>query len=150
MDLREQCPAAGLDALQKPRFPQRPVAVEPLREDLPCQMAQLPGFPWLRHGGMPHVIADLEVLVVRPCRAEDVHRHGPHDLAVARHPRQLRAEQLDEIPVGGRGALEHHERAKMHRHVPVLDEEEPRIERGHPLHAPPPHAALPLRAARYA
>jgi hypothetical protein len=100
MDLREQRPAAALDALKEPRFPQRPVAVEPLREYPPRQLAQLPGPARLRHRGMPHVVADLEVLIVGPDRVEDVQRHGPHDLAVPRHQREFRREQPGEIPVG--------------------------------------------------
>ena len=52
------------------------------------------------HSGVPHVIADLEVLVVHPHRAEDLQRHGPHHLAVARHQRQLRGQQPDEVVVG--------------------------------------------------
>jgi hypothetical protein len=154
--LREQRPAAALDALQEPGLPQRPVAIQPLREDPPRQLAQLPGPPRLRHRGVPHVVADLEVLVVGPGRVEDMQRHRANDLAVARHQRELRREQPGDIPVGGGGALEDHERAKVHRHVLVLDEEEPSVERAHPLHGLSASrrrlllAALPPPAARYA
>ena len=41
MHLRDDCPAAVLDALKEPGLPQRPVTVEPLREDLAGQVAQL-------------------------------------------------------------------------------------------------------------
>ncbi len=132
--LRDERPAAALEPLQEPRFPERPGAVKPLRENPRRQLAQLASAARRWDGGMPHVIADLEVRVVGPDRAKDLQRGGPHDLAVPRHERKFRGDQPDEVLIGRSRALEHRDRADVHRDVLVLDEEESRVQRAHPLH----------------
>src|ERR1022692_2370326 len=87
---------------------------------------------------MPQVIADLEVNVVGPGRAEQLQRSRPHHLAIAGDQRQLRREQLEQVGIGRRRALEQRERANMHRDVLVLDEEESGVKRAHPFHGAPP------------
>ena len=67
---------------QEPRFSQRSGPVQPLGEDPRCQGTQLVVAAGLRHRRVPQVIADLEVLVVSPGRAEDMQWRRPHDLAV--------------------------------------------------------------------
>jgi len=83
---------------------------------------------------VPQVVAEVEVLVVRPERADDLPRQRPHNLPVPGHKRQLRGVEREQVRMRRSRAVEHGQRADVRRDVLVLDEVELRVQRVHPRH----------------
>jgi hypothetical protein len=134
VDLGDERPAAALEALDEPYLPQRFGHVEALAEHAPGEVAQLLGAARSGDGRVPHVVEDLEVLVVHPQRAAEVERHRPDVLPVPRHLRQLAQEQPHDVPVRGHGPVEDRHRAHVHGGVGALGVEEAGVGRAHPFH----------------
>ena len=99
--------------------------------------------PGRRQRGVAHVVLEVEVRVVDPHRAPEVHRHEADPLAVAGHQRQLRREQRDQVVVGGCRSLEHRARRDVHVRRAVLEVEELCVERVHVVHGAPPFIESP-------
>jgi hypothetical protein len=74
------------------------------------------------------VVAQVEVRVVDPTGPALAERHEGEPLAVARHERQPPLDGLEEVGVGGRGALEQHHARHVHVGGRVLEMEERRVE----------------------
>ena len=104
VDLGDDRPAVVGQALDQPQLPQRLGHVQALAEHPAGQVAQLLVAARAGHGGVPHVVQDLEVRVVDPQRPAELQRHRPHPLPVAGHQRQLAQQQPDHVAVGGRRA----------------------------------------------
>ena len=68
--------------------------------------------------------------VVHPPRAALAERHERQPLAVARHQMQPALDRLQQLVVGGRVALEHHDRRHVHVRGRVLQVQERRVESG--------------------
>ncbi len=126
--LGQQDEAAVLQALGQPQLPQRLVAVQRLREDPPCQGAQL--LLGARRGqrGRAHVVLEVEVRVVDPLRAPLPQRDGRQPLAVAGDQVQPPLDLGHQLLVAGRVALEQHHRGHVHVSRRVLEVEEGRIQ----------------------
>ena len=58
-----------VDALDEPELPQRAVAVEHLRHEPLGELEQLAPAPGRGQRGQPHVVGDVEAVVVDPDRA---------------------------------------------------------------------------------
>ena len=74
---------AAVDALHEPQLPQRSVAVEHLRHEALGELEQLTPAPGRGQRGEPHVVGDVEALVVDPHRPAPPERHRHHPLAEA-------------------------------------------------------------------
>ena len=85
--------------------------------------------------------------IVDPHRPAELERHEPHLLAVPRHRRQLPGDHRLELLVARWRTLEHCDRADVHVADRVLDVEERRVERAHPVHGTPPHRKNPASVA---
>ena len=79
------------------------------------------------------MVPHRELLVVGPHRAQELEGRRADDLAVPRHPRQLRLEEPHEVRAGGSWAVEHRDRPDVHGHVVMLGVEELGVERAHPV-----------------
>jgi hypothetical protein len=134
VDLRDERPAVALEALDEPDLPQRLRHVQALAEHAAGEVAQLLGAARAGDGGVPHVVEDLEVLVVHPQWAAELERYGADPLPVARHLRELAQQQPDDVPVGRRRSLEDRHRAHVHGRVRALGVEEAGVGRAHPFH----------------
>jgi len=84
---------------------------------------------------VPHVVRDVEAIVVDPDRATLLVRHRHESLAEPRHERQARQHEIAHFPdaeppplVEERGALEHAEGTDVHRVLEPLHVQEAGIE----------------------
>ncbi len=128
MGLGEDGEAVVVEALDEPDLPERLVAVELLGEDAAGQVLQLALGAGRGERGGAHVVAQVEVWVVDPLRAALAERDEGEPLAVARHEGEATFEGLEEVGVGGRGALEQHHARHVHVGGGVLQVEEGRVE----------------------
>ena len=130
MGLGEHREAVLGQPLDQPQLPQRPGAVEGLREDASGQPLELLLAAGARQRGVAHVEADVEVGVVDPHRAALVERHEGQPLAVAR----------DEVQAGRRSApptrrsrcvaVEHHAAGHVHVGRVALQVQERAVQAG--------------------
>ncbi len=81
----------ALEALDDPDLPERLRAVELLRDDAGGEALQLPFVAGARQARVPHVVVDVEVLVVDPDEAIP-ERDGREALAIARDQVQARGD----------------------------------------------------------
>ena len=114
MGLRQQREPFLGQALDEPDLPQRPGAVERLREDPPGQPLELVLATGAGQRGVADVEVDVEVRIIHPHRAALVERDEGQALAVARHQVQPGHDLRDELVVGGGFAVEHHAAGHMH------------------------------------
>jgi hypothetical protein len=130
-----QRPAAAGEAVEQDHLPQRPAAVDPVREEVGEPLLQLGIAAGRRERRVADVVGDGEVrhrLPVRPGQVSRARAREAH--AVARQleqaPVEMAAHLLD---VGGAAAaqrVEHHRRAEVHRRavVGLLEVEEHRVQ----------------------
>ncbi|UUY02371.1 hypothetical protein LRS13_16905 [Svornostia abyssi] len=83
--LAQHRPLAIAKALDHPDLPQRPVAVEALREHAPCEPAELLVAAGMRQGGVAQVVPEVEVRVVDPDGPSLLCRDLRDALAIAGH-----------------------------------------------------------------
>ena len=114
---------AALETFRDPELPERPRAVERLRDQPPDQALQLPFVARPRQRGVAHVVLELEVRVVHPDRMVLDGDQG-EALPVARQPMEARrhvgAHALDVDAAVGPGQpprLEHRDRRDVLRLV---------------------------------
>ena len=136
MDLRDQREAVLLDALDDPDLPERSRAVEMLLHHARREPLQLLLGAGTRQARVPHVVFELEVLVVDPHRVV-LERDPREALAIARDLVQRRADHRADLvgvdaAVGSlqRSRLEDHRRGDVHVGVRLLEHEERVVERG--------------------
>ena len=99
MGLRQQREAVVGQALHQPQLPQRPAAIQCLREHAAREALQLVVAAGTRQRRVPDVVGDLEVRIVDPHRPTLVQRHECQPLAVAGHQVQPRDDRLDQLLV---------------------------------------------------
>ena len=134
VDLAGDRRAAPLELGHDEDLPERPAAIELLRQELVAQLAQL----GIAHcpGNDSHVLSEIEVWVVRPCRLSK--RHWPDHLAETRRQMQACRDPFpQELRVQGtRLLLETQTREPTHMHVGSggLDAEKRGVERREPVH----------------
>ena len=107
MSLGQHREAPAGETLDQPQLPQRPAAVERLREHAAREPLQLALAPWARQRRVADVVAQIEIGIVDPDRAALAERHERQPLPVPGHEVQPCLDRLDQIVVRWRGAGEH-------------------------------------------
>jgi hypothetical protein len=118
--LGDQGPAAIGESFDDPVLPQRMIAVQALGHHPRHQLGELPVSAGRRQGGPPDVVPKVEVRVVDPDWPSEPERNRVQFLPVARHQRQTRGQESQELLMGGRGTLEHRNRCDRHRRMRIL------------------------------
>ena len=131
---------ATVDALDEPELPQRMVAIEDLLHEPLGERDQLAARSRRGEPGEVHVARDVELRVVDPDRATQAERDVLDAAAEARDERQPGPDEVPHVvepesPVGPveRLALEHRDRAHVHRRLGPLEVQEGLVERAEPV-----------------
>ena len=127
----------AVDAVDEPELPQRTVSDEHLRHQALGQLEQLTSVPRRGQRGEPHVVGDVEAVVVDPHRPAPPERYRHHPLAeprdqleARRHQRAHVVETESTVGVVERSPLEHGDRTHVHGRLGALEVEEALVERG--------------------
>ncbi len=88
-----------------------------------------------RHRRVAQVVVEAEVRIVDPRRRADRERHEANLLSISRHQLELARDHRPQVLKRRRRPLEDADAADVHWRGGVLDVQEGRVDRTHPLHA---------------
>jgi len=125
-----------VDAFDEPELPQRAVAGEHLRHEPLGELEELTPVPGRWQRGEPHVVGDVEPVVVDPHRTAAPERHRHHPLAEARDQLEARGNQRADVvqPETTVGVVEglpfeHRDRAHVHGRLGTFEVQEALVQR---------------------
>jgi hypothetical protein len=131
VDLGDDGEPVALESFDDVDLPERARPVEAPRLDLGDELLELLLGARRRQGEPPHVVAEVEALVVHPDRVRDAAGHEPDALPVARDQGDARLDVAEQPGVVEPGVPrpEDHDGADVHRRRPLLEVEERDVER---------------------
>jgi hypothetical protein len=133
MRLREQREATLREPFHEPQLPQRPRAIERLREDPPGEPLQLALAARPRQCRVTDVVCGPEMRIVDPHRASLLQRHKSQALPVPRHEMKPADDRVDEITVVRHRAVEDRARRDVHVCDVPLEVQKRAVEAGQPI-----------------